>query len=158
MWSLDIASLTRWHLRNRCDLHACIHVPCVWFCNLCELGTHQNFLSVIGEAPHTRDNPDFQLIAQTMQKRPVQISRGTEMVFEVFAVLIVHVHVFCPSNNNNSGFIWRTYPSRWRCSRRLCYHYPGYSPGTLVAHSAFEGTYSCWVPIYYTWVERENCG
>ena len=43
-------------------------------------------------------------------------------------------------------------------SRRLYYYYPGFSPGNLVAHSAFGGINSCRVPIYYTWVERDKCG
>ena len=31
-----------------------------------------------------------------------------------------------------------------------------YPPCSLSALRAFEGINSCWVPIYYTWVERDN--
>ena len=48
------------------------------------------------------------------------------------------------NDDNNSGFIWCTY------SRHLYYSYPGFSPGNLVACSAFEGRNSCRVTIYYT--------
>ena len=36
---------------------------------------------------------------------------------------------------------------------------PGFSRGNHVAQIAFGGINSCRVPIYYTWVERDNiCG
>ena len=38
------------------------------------------------------------------------------------------------------------------------YYYPGFNPGNLEAQSAFQGMNSYRVPIYYTWVERDNCG
>ena len=38
------------------------------------------------------------------------------------------------------------------------YYYPRFSLGNSVAQSAFQGINSCRVPIYYTWVERNNCG
>ena len=31
-------------------------------------------------------------------------------------------------------------------------------PCSLSALRAFKGINSCWVPIYYTWVKRDNCG
>ena len=33
-----------------------------------------------------------------------------------------------------------------------------YPSCSLSALRAFEGINSCWIPIYYTWVERDNCG
>ena len=39
--------------------------------------------------------------------------------------------------------------STYKCSRRLYYYYPGFSPGNLVAHSLSKGRNSCRVPIYY---------
>ena len=35
---------------------------------------------------------------------------------------------------------------------------PALAPCSLLALIAFEGINSCWVPIYYTSVERDNCG
>ena len=44
-------------------------------------------------------------------------------------------------------------------SMRSRHYYPSFSPQcSLSALRAFEGINSCWVPIYYTWVERDNCG
>ena len=79
----------------------------------------------------------------------------------------IHVHASSPSNSMWPSSIhiiiiiqvlYGTHINLYRCSRHLYYYYPGFSPGNLVAHSAFEGRNSCRVPIYYIWVERENCG
>ena len=55
-------------------------------------------------------------------------------------------------NNNNSGFIWRTYPPIKMLKAPVLLLPPA------LAHSAFEGRNSCRVPIYYNWVKRDNCG
>ena len=42
---------------------------------------------------------------------------------------------------------------------RSRHYYPSFNPhAAFSALRAFEGINSCWVPIYYTWVERDNCG
>ena len=57
-------------------------------------------------------------------------------------------------NNNNVPFLYSA--SKWRLyALELPQPQP---PCSLSALGAFEGINSCWVPIYYTWVERDNCG
>ena len=62
------------------------------------------------------------------------------------------------NNDNHSGF-YMVPISTYKNAQGTCIIItPALAPGNLVAHSAFEGRNSCRVPIYYTSVERDNCG
>ena len=92
-----------------------------------------------------------------MQKRPVQISRGTEMVFEVFAILIV-LYMYFVQVVIIIQVLYGAHIHLDKDAQGACIIITLAIAPAPLWHSAFEGTYSCWEPIYYTWVERENCG
>ena len=61
-------------------------------------------------------------------------------------------------NNNNVPLLNSTYHIQMAslCARGIIT--PALAPMQRFSAKSIEGINSCWVPIYYTWVERNNCG
>ena len=92
------------------------------------------------------------------------LMKSNYAIFSNFKVTKIEHSKWCTQEYSRGGggliIMFRSYIAHIQmaslCARGIIT--PALAPMQPFSAKSIQGINSCWVPIYYTWVERDNCG